>query len=228
MKNGKLLSLILAAALAAGLAIPALAAKYAKDITVYPGVNIYVEDVKLNPTDVNGKPVEVFIYDGTTYLPIRAVSEALGRVVQWDGETDSVYISKSLGDKPSAWLTDMDYFIQNDVYAFGDSCKDNLGVEHKHNLKFSIDNDDNITYKLNGQYLRLSGVLYQEYDYRNYTNKTAVRIYGDGNLLWTGSVAGGAAPVNFDIDVKGVTELKISRPDGSSSHGSLGDLGLWA
>ena len=38
---------------------------------------------------VDGKP---FIYDGTTYLPVRAVGEAIGKEVSWDGNTNTVIL----------------------------------------------------------------------------------------------------------------------------------------
>ena len=44
---------------------------------------------------VNGKPQMTVGYldNDTTYVPIRAVSEAFGAEVSWDGDTNSVYIS---------------------------------------------------------------------------------------------------------------------------------------
>nr|WP_275983800.1 peptidylprolyl isomerase [Paenibacillus hamazuiensis] len=35
------------------------------------------------------------VYDGTTYVPIRFVSEALGKQVTWDGENDTIWIGKT-------------------------------------------------------------------------------------------------------------------------------------
>lgn len=49
----------------------------------------------ITPKDTNGKVVEPFIVDGTTYLPIRAVSEALGKDVYWNGQTNTVYINEN-------------------------------------------------------------------------------------------------------------------------------------
>ena len=75
----------------------------------YSDINIYMDGVLLSPKDVNGKTVEPFIYDGTTYLPVRAVGEAIGKQVSWDGATSSVY----LGERPGqvTYLTDvMDAF----------------------------------------------------------------------------------------------------------------------
>ena len=41
----------------------------------YSDIKIYMDGVLLSPKDANGKTVEPFIYDGTTYLPVRAVGE---------------------------------------------------------------------------------------------------------------------------------------------------------
>lgn len=58
------------------------AALKSKTIEVYTGSSIYIDGVELHPTDANGKPVEVFSYNGTTYVPLRAVSESLGKAVK--------------------------------------------------------------------------------------------------------------------------------------------------
>ena len=44
------------------------------------------------PKDVNGNIIEPFIVDGTTYLPIRAISEALNKEVLWDSESNAVRV----------------------------------------------------------------------------------------------------------------------------------------
>lgn len=67
-----------------------------KTITVdYKDVKINVDGKRIDPKDGNGRSVEPFIYEGTTYLPVRAVSEALGKYVAWDGETYTVDISST-------------------------------------------------------------------------------------------------------------------------------------
>ena len=70
----------------------------------------YYRDIKLNingqtvvPRDVNGNVVDPFIVDGTTYLPVRAVSEALGKTVDWDDGTSSVLISDPSPDLTGTW-----------------------------------------------------------------------------------------------------------------------------
>lgn len=59
----------------------------------YLGIRITVDGQEIRPTDVNGKSTEPFAVDGTVYLPIRAISEALGCDVEWDAASSTVRIS---------------------------------------------------------------------------------------------------------------------------------------
>ncbi len=59
----------------------------------YNDIKITMNGQKLNPTDANGTSVEPFIIEGTTYLPVRAVGNALGLNVDWDGNTNTVILS---------------------------------------------------------------------------------------------------------------------------------------
>ncbi len=59
----------------------------------YRDINISLNGTEITPKDANGNVVEPFIIDGTTYLPVRAVAEALGLDVGWDGETSTVILS---------------------------------------------------------------------------------------------------------------------------------------
>ena len=76
------------------MSMPFASALTQKNITVERGVTVYVDDQKLNPGDANGNPVEPMLYNGTTYLPIRAVSAALNVPIAWDGTTSSAYLGE--------------------------------------------------------------------------------------------------------------------------------------
>jgi predicted porin len=49
----------------------------------------------------NGEKLAPIIYNNTTYLPIRAVSQALDVAVTWDAETQTVYLGEKT-DSPQA------------------------------------------------------------------------------------------------------------------------------
>ena len=218
------LSGVAAAALTASLTSPALAALAAKTIQVYTGVDIYVDDQKLAPTDANGNPVEAFVHNGTTYLPVRAVSEAVGKPVQWEPKTNSVYLGEHTADKPAVWLQDLDYFTGKDFWV-KDTWKDNLGNTRQEVIKRSFDN----TYLLNGQYSAISGTFFQDYNNRSSDDTSYLKIYGDGELLYNAEVTKGVTPIDFYVDLTGVLELEISFSCGywSDSGGALDDVGLW-
>ncbi len=61
-------------------------------IAVYNDIKIVVDGTKITPKDVDGNVVDPFIIDGTTYLPVRALANALGQGVEWNQETNSVII----------------------------------------------------------------------------------------------------------------------------------------
>lgn len=66
----------------------------------FNNIKLYVDQKLIIPKDANGNTVEPFIYNGTTYLPVRAVADALEKNVSWDATTKSVY----LGTQPTTSL----------------------------------------------------------------------------------------------------------------------------
>lgn len=84
------------------------------------GIRIFWDGEEKTLTNVNGEKVEPMIYNGTTYVPVRAMSELMGKKVEWDETTSTVYV----GGKPEgitaatvngAEITDIDVNYQ--IYA---------------------------------------------------------------------------------------------------------------
>lgn len=236
MKHGWKASWFVAGALTAVLTMnllsPALAALPSQWIEVFTGVNIYIDDVKLDPRDANGNPVEVFVYNGTTYLPVRAVGEAVGKTVQWEGKTSSVYLGKHSSDKPAVLLQDLDYFKGTGWVTKG-TVKDNLGQVRTNAFEGASDNGNgNATYKLNGQYTMLSGTFFQPYNNRSdgVSDNTTLEIYADDALIYSAEMMGGIEPINFTLDMTGVLELRVRLTSFDGwGHGAamISDCGLW-
>lgn len=57
-------------------------------------VRIMLNGTELIPTDVTGKRVDPILVDGTTYLPVRAIADALGLNVGWDEATYTVSLDE--------------------------------------------------------------------------------------------------------------------------------------
>lgn len=60
---------------------------------VYNNISVVLDGENLDLSDAQGNPVEPFIIDGTNYLPVRAISEALGLTASWDGETNTIILT---------------------------------------------------------------------------------------------------------------------------------------
>ena len=101
-KNSRILSISLATAMTAALVIPAAADLVKKYLAVDAGLSVYVDGKLATPTDVNGKGVDVFAADGTTYLPVRAMSNALGSQVSYDANGYKVYVDTAKTDDKAA------------------------------------------------------------------------------------------------------------------------------
>lgn len=63
----------------------------------YRDIIIQINGEKISTVDTFGNTAEPFIVDGRTYLPVRAIGEALGLEVTWDDATSTV----GLNTKPS-------------------------------------------------------------------------------------------------------------------------------
>ena len=85
-------SALVLTALVAALGITATAT-YQRTIQVEDGIGITLNGAKFTPRDVSGKEVPVFLYNGTTYAPVRAVCEAAGMEVSYNSATDTVVLT---------------------------------------------------------------------------------------------------------------------------------------
>ena len=60
---------------------------------VYQNIIIELNGAKLELLNANGDTVEPFTVGGTTYIPVRAVSSALGLEVDWDATRNAVILT---------------------------------------------------------------------------------------------------------------------------------------
>ena len=75
------------------LIIPAAAAStYRQQIAVEYGITLDINGQQAVLKDPNGNTVQPFVYNGTTYVPIRAVSDNLGATVEYDKSTNTASV----------------------------------------------------------------------------------------------------------------------------------------
>ena len=213
--RGFVLGVLLTALAAAIPAVGAAATKRTIDV-VYNDIKLVIDGKEITPLDGAGNPVEPFIYEGTTYLPLRAVSNALTngeKPVSWDQSTYTVYI----GERPVEAqkivnMADMKSY-PNGLTAFktGDSFKVRQQTYTPFNSVVSYSYNWADTYLLNGDYTTFEGMV--------------AAIDGSSNPPFSGSVVFTNAdtnevllevvtepmkdPVPVTVDVTGVDRLTI-------------------
>ena len=63
------------------------------------GVNIYVDGILYTPKDANGNKIIPFIYNGTTYLPLSAISTLYGAKAEWKNGAAYIYSVDNTSDE---------------------------------------------------------------------------------------------------------------------------------
>lgn len=174
------------------------------------GIKIVIDGRELNPTDANGNKVEPIIYNGTTYLPVRAIANAFGKAVYWDGPNYTVYLGQAPIpgglQYPTVELEDM-ISIDCEHYST-DVLTDNYGNRYNR----AVCNDasgENLEYLLNMKYSKFKATLYVP-EGNTSAEPHYIKIIADGKTIYTSpEMTRASSPVNIDINVKGCNNFKI-------------------
>ena len=116
---------------------------------LYDNIKILIDGVAYTPKDADGNVVEPFIYNGTTYLPVRGIANAFGVPVNWDNKNSAVELGYSKVDYLSQ-LSYVDYTTNQDTAEF--SVHDTYNLKFKLNWKFDELATQILTYKLHEDY----------------------------------------------------------------------------
>ena len=85
-KNRLIKTTACAMALSAALTVSAFAATNVT-ATLSPDVTVRIDGIARDFYNAQGKEVHPILYNGTTYIPLRAIGELMGKNVNWDGTT---------------------------------------------------------------------------------------------------------------------------------------------
>lgn len=209
----------LAATMVTTTIVPA-AASSLKNINVATGgIKVYVDGNLKVLKDAKGKTIEPMIYDGTTYLPLRAcVGLVSNKEVAWDGKTESIYIGK----KPSAGQQVIPIH-ELKVYKHwepetGKNAYYKLFKE-KYTC-FNLFNGNPATYKLDSKYSELHGYLVVTDDAISEKTGKPVNVnvdleiysvdkYGEETLIDRYEAKYGDDPIEISTNISGCNFIKI-------------------
>lgn len=199
----RLAALMLCAALTGGTALAANTVY--RTITVqYSGIKLVIDGVEITPKDANGTTVEPFIYNGTTYLPVRAVGNAIGKQVTWDGNTQTVYLGEAPGSR--TWLMDVCPPYETHRLVTDASTFKMDGNTYTHGFYSRLSGGYGL-FNLNGQYSTLSCDIGHLDGDAGYDRQ--VEIYLDGDLSQVIEIPAEAMVKHVDIPLHNALQLKI-------------------
>lgn len=192
-------------------------------------VKIVIDGHELIPTDANGNRVDPVIIDGTTYLPVRAIANAFGKPVYWDGPNYTVYLGDMDGQLqyPSVLLKDMDNIGGKFGKARADELIDNYGNSYSsaiYGYDFVFSHFETV---LNMKYSRFRCVLYTPKG-DNGDDSTRVLIKTDGKIVYSSpEITKTSRPINVDVDVTGCNIFEIEVTGCGYKRGFIGDGGFY-
>lgn len=92
-----------------------------RDRAVYMGgsdVKVTLDGKELELKDANGKAISPILVEGVTYLPVRAIADALNVRVEWDSSDNTVYLGKRVLWLPTEQVMDVDGSIDKTTYTY--------------------------------------------------------------------------------------------------------------
>lgn len=135
-------------------------------LMVFFCANVYAENEQISATlskeisivynneikefyDVNGTKVYPILYQGTTYLPVRAVSSMFSIDVKWDGENNKIYLSTGKSD-PVTCKT-IDIFVSGKNETVLPNINKTISIEYKEKVQSFADVNGKTVYPLSYQ-----------------------------------------------------------------------------
>jgi len=224
--KGFIMGLIIATVTTSGITV--WASVGSKMLTAnFNNIRLFVDGELIIPKDGNGKEVEPFIVDGTTYLPVRAVANALNKDVTWDGNTQTVYIGKVPGQANYKYMFD----VLKAYESYGLQGVENapvkmLGDTYEHSVIIETGDDNKsafISYNLKGQYKTIHGYIGSVDGYFGSSGTLSIEL--DGKPYMEYQVEKDMLVKEIVIDVTGVKLMKIKlQEDAGRAYFGFGNV----
>lgn len=199
-------------------------------------IKVYIDNEEVELKDVNGTIVKPFIIDGTTYVPVRGVSNALGYYIDWDGNRKSIEIFKDSVPEEGLSLDWVRPYELYDVDAYYESLGQSLLIDDEsyfNSLRFNV-----VLVASNSEFGFNSTALFNldsKYDYMTFTvghcdgafkgytsfeDEKKMEFIVDGKVVKTHIISSNAYPEQIKVPLNYGLKLKII----SSGDTAIGNI----
>lgn len=98
-------------------------------ISIKSDVMIQLNGVKQEISDSNGFRIYPVIYEGYTYLPVRAVAELMNKPIEWDSSSKTVFIGKTISNPSGTFSIPVSGPVTRNAYTVNSSVSKSQPVE---------------------------------------------------------------------------------------------------
>ena len=169
------------------------------------GITVKLDGQEQIMYNANNERVYPISYEGTTYVPIRAVSNMLGVDVEWDGRNNAVLLGET--GEAKDFIEDFKPYIapSGARTTISETQPTNIaGKQYSSYLRTTAEKKNALHYNLEGKYSTLTFDAYSE------SSDTTLQFYGDNDeLLASIDIIGGNLPETHIVDVSNVSQLII-------------------
>lgn len=184
---------------------------------IYDNIKVYKDNVLCELKDANGTVIEPFIYNGTTYMPVRGTANLADMQVTWDGNTKSVYLWDEQVPEGTSFLEvcppyegTYESYLQSEGTSFemaGEKYSNGLVLMRSQTFVGSA------LFNLNGKYSELECTVGHV---GSSGNEQSVSFIVDGKLVKEVTIGVEELPQKVSIPLSHGLQLKVIRNDGGT------------
>lgn len=174
----------------------------------YNNLTVYIDGQRLDT------PVEPFIYEGHTMVPLRALGEAMGKSVAWEAESGRIIIGEApVSQAPPAKLTDLT--VLRNVGDFYEKSGGFVITKQRYENGIAADLDKGsraeFIVELAGKYQELTGFVGVDDSTQDSSGAFYLTISGDGRVLYGPTkVLPGQYPIKMKLGVEKMETVKFN------------------
>lgn len=185
-------------------------------------IKVYIDDEQVELKDANGGIVKPFIIDGTTFIPLRGVSQALGCFVRWDGSLQRVSVYNDIIPPDGVTLSENKPYEMSSVFALYELNGDKITIDNSdYSNALQTANGPYEGYALfntNGKYEKLSFVFGNR---NNDNERIEAIIIVDGKIVDTYIIEENEPSKYLSVDIDNGLQLKIILKGWSAAMGNI-------
>lgn len=197
-------------------------------------IKLYVDNQLVELKDANGSIVKPFIKNGTTYVPLRGVSQALGCWVRWDGQTKTVSIYMNVCPPDGVTLTENKPYESDDgighIYNYYEDDGNQLEIDgnfYTNAIYWQYTQGFSESININGKfkYATMTIGRTDNNSYADIDQEILVTFIVDGKIIDTYTVEPNTGSREIKVPLNYGLDLKIVAKNGSSV--GLGNVTFW-